>query len=400
MLSAGADVLGPGPIPDARRKDVTALIVRAHPVGESLLASLPMLRVIGKHGAGTDNIDMDAAGRRNLQVFRAEGANAESVADLAVLFAMLLLRSPDLHHHALKHGKPARGDIPGGFEMSERRIGILGMGAIGRAVAARLTGGFSANVSGYDPALPQDIWPGSVRRHDDVAALLQETDLLFLHLPLLPQTRNLIGKAELSSLRPGAVIVNCARGGIVDEQALADALASGQIAAAASDVFATEPPQPDNPLLAGSGRFIGTPHIGASTNAGLRGRLVLKGVLDPDDAKLARHHGCDGIIVSNHGGRQLDGALPPIAALPAIRDAVPDMVVMLDSGVRRGTDVLKAVMLGADFVFVGRPFLFAAATDGAAGVRHAMGLLRDEIDRDMALIGIVTPHELRRKTAA
>ncbi|WBU59255.1 alpha-hydroxy acid oxidase [Paracoccus albus] len=126
-----------------------------------------------------------------------------------------------------------------------------------------------------------------------------------------------------------------------------------------------------------------------------RGKLILKGVLDPEDAKLAQKFGCDGIIVSNHGGRQLDGALPSIVALPAIRDAVPDMIVMLDSGIRRGTDVLKAIMLGADFVFVGRPFLFAAATDGEAGVRHAMSILREEIDRDMALLGVVAPHELR-----
>lgn len=282
LLATAAEVLGPGPIPDSRRNDVTALVVRAHAVNEPLLTSLPMLKVIGKHGAGTDNIDMDAAERRNLQVFRAEGANAESVADLAVLFAMLLLRAPDLHDQALKHGKPARADIPGGFEVSERQIGILGMGAIGRAVASRLIGGFSANVSGYDPALSPDMWPASVHRHDDVAALLQETDLLFLHLPLMPQTRNLIGKPELSALRPGAVIVNCARGEIVDEQALADALASGQIAAAASDVFEVEPPAPDNPLLVSAGRFIGTPHIGASTNAGLRrtGMIIGQKVLD------------------------------------------------------------------------------------------------------------------------
>lgn len=131
-----------------------------------------------------------------------------------------------------------------------------------------------------------------------------------------------------------------------------------------------------------------------------RGKLVLKGVLHPEDAKLAQEIGCDGIIVSNHGGRQLDGALASISALPAIRNAVPDMVVMLDSGIRRGTDILKAIMLGADFVFVGRPFLFAAATDGEAGVRHAVGLLREEINSDMALLGIVAPHDLRRIPAS
>ena len=282
LLADAAEVLGPGAIPDARRADVTALVVRAYPVDEALLNGLPNLKVIGKHGAGTDNIDMEVANRRGIEVFRADGANAESVADLAVLLALLLLRSPDLHDQALKRGEAARASIPAGFELSERRIGILGMGAIGRAVASRLIGGFSANVSGYDPALPQEIWPESVRRHDDLPALLKDTDLLFLHLPLLPQTRHLIGGAELSALGPGAIIVNCARGGIVDEGALAEALASGQIAAAASDVFEAEPPAPDNPLLAGSGRFIGTPHIGASTNAGLRrtGLIIGQKVLD------------------------------------------------------------------------------------------------------------------------
>lgn len=282
LLSDAAEVLGPGPIPDLRRADVSAVIVRAHPVDETLLSSLPNVKVIGKHGAGTDNIDMEVAKQRSLQVFRTEGANAKSVADLAVLLALMLLRSPDLHDRALRRAGSSPASIPGGFEVSERQIGILGMGAIGRAVASRLTGGFSADVGGYDPALPQELWPIAVRRHVDFVALLHETDLLFLHLPLLPQTRNLIGTSELAALRPGAVIVNCARGGIVDEQALAQALASGQVAAAASDVFEVEPPAPDSPLLACSGRFIGTPHIGASTNAGLRrtGMIICQKVLD------------------------------------------------------------------------------------------------------------------------
>lgn len=282
MLKGAADVIGPGPLPEARRGDVTAIVVRAHKVDRPLLENLPGLKVIGKHGAGTDNIDMDVARGRNLQVFRADGANAESVADLAVLFAMLLLRSPDLHDQSLRHDAPKRSDIPQGFEVSERKIGILGMGAIGRAVAARLVGGFGADVAGYDPVLTQETWPAGVRREADIPALLQRTDLLFLHLPLLPETRNLIDRSQLSMLLPGAVIVNCARGGIVNEQALADALASGQVAAAASDVFEVEPPARDNPLLAGSGRFIATPHIGASTNAGLRrtGLIIVQKVLD------------------------------------------------------------------------------------------------------------------------
>jgi L-lactate dehydrogenase (cytochrome) len=128
-----------------------------------------------------------------------------------------------------------------------------------------------------------------------------------------------------------------------------------------------------------------------------KGRLVVKGILDGNDARLARECGADGIIVSNHGGRQLDGAVAPLRALPGVAAEARGMTVMMDSGVRRGTDVLKALALGAQFVFVGRPFLCAAAIAGEAGVRHVIKLLREEIDRDMALIGITTLAEMRRE---
>jgi len=118
-----------------------------------------------------------------------------------------------------------------------------------------------------------------------------------------------------------------------------------------------------------------------------KGRLVLKGILSAKDARKASEAGVDGIIVSNHGGRQLDGAIAPLRALPAIAAAAGDAVVMIDGGVRRGTDVLIALALGAKFVFVGRPMLFAAAVAGEAGVAHALGILRQEIDRDLALLG-------------
>ena len=128
-----------------------------------------------------------------------------------------------------------------------------------------------------------------------------------------------------------------------------------------------------------------------------KGRLVLKGVLNKDDARIARRSGVDGIIVSNHGGRQLDGAAAPLRVLPAIVDEAGSMTVMMDSGIRRGTDVLKALALGAQFVFIGRPFLYAAAIAGDAGVQHAIKLLRDEVDRDMALLGITTLAEVRQQ---
>lgn len=118
------------------------------------------------------------------------------------------------------------------------------------------------------------------------------------------------------------------------------------------------------------------------------GNLVVKGILHPEDAKRAKDHGADAIIVSNHGGRQLDGAIAPLRALPEVIAAVGDFPVMIDSGFRRGTDVLKALALGARFVFFGRPFNYAAAYAGEAGVSHAIRLMHEEIARDMALLGI------------
>lgn len=119
-----------------------------------------------------------------------------------------------------------------------------------------------------------------------------------------------------------------------------------------------------------------------------KGRFVIKGILDATDARRAADLGADGVILSNHGGRQLDGAIAPLSVLPRIAGRLGSTAVMIDGGFRRGTDVLKALALGADFVFVGRPFLFAAAVAQQAGVSHAIRLLASEIDRDMALLGV------------
>ena len=128
-----------------------------------------------------------------------------------------------------------------------------------------------------------------------------------------------------------------------------------------------------------------------------KGNLVIKGILNKEDARIARESGVDGIIVSNHGGRQLDSATAPLRVLPGIVTQAGKMVVMMDSGIRRGTDVLKALALGARFVFVGRPFLYAATIGGEAGMRHAVTLLKEEIDRNMAFLGITSLAEMRRE---
>ncbi|HVV39444.1 MAG TPA: alpha-hydroxy acid oxidase [Nitrobacter sp.] len=132
-----------------------------------------------------------------------------------------------------------------------------------------------------------------------------------------------------------------------------------------------------------------------------KGKLVVKGLLSPQDARMARECGADGVIVSNHGGRQLDGAVSALRTLPEIAAEASGMTVIVDGGIRRGTDILKALALGADFVFIGRPFLYAAVVGGETGVTRALTLLRAEIDRDMALLGIrtldeITPEMVRR----
>jgi L-lactate dehydrogenase (cytochrome) len=128
-----------------------------------------------------------------------------------------------------------------------------------------------------------------------------------------------------------------------------------------------------------------------------KGKLVLKGVLSGKDVRIARESGVDGILVSSHGGRQLDYSLAPLRALPGCVSEAGNMAIMLDGGIRRGTDVLKALALGAHFVFIGRPFLYAAAIAGAAGVHHAASLLKDEISRDMAMLGISSLAEMSRE---
>lgn len=128
-----------------------------------------------------------------------------------------------------------------------------------------------------------------------------------------------------------------------------------------------------------------------------KGNLVIKGIIAPEDARIAKECGADGVLMSNHGGRQLDTAVSPFELLDETLQLSGDMTVMVDSGFRRGTDVLKAFALGADFVFIGRPFIYAAAIGGADTVRHGIRLLQSEIDRDLALLGVSRPQDLDRE---
>ena len=132
----------------------------------------------------------------------------------------------------------------------------------------------------------------------------------------------------------------------------------------------------------------------AMIRAQWKGTLIVKGILHPDDARMARDAGADGVVLSNHGGRQLDGAVAALRVLPDVVAACPEIPVMLDGGIRRGTDVLKALALGAKFAWIGRPFNYAATIAGHDGVRHAIKLMQEEIHRDMMMLGITRLDEL------
>jgi L-lactate dehydrogenase (cytochrome) len=124
--------------------------------------------------------------------------------------------------------------------------------------------------------------------------------------------------------------------------------------------------------------------------------VIVKGVVRADDTRSAAAHGASAVVVSNHGGRQLDGALSPMRALPAAVQQAGDMAVMIDSGFRRGTDILKALGLGAQFVFIGRPFNYASALAGEAGVDHAIALLRTQLSADLGMLGLRSLQEMNR----
>lgn len=282
FLRTQATVLGPGDLSEHEQSLVDAVIVRGRRVDENFLQTLPKLKVIGKHGAGLDNIDQAAAAQRSIAVMRADGANAESVADLAIGLALMLLRQTDIHDDVL-HARLTSEHKPGpGFELAERRAGIVGVGAIGSRVAKRLIRGFGAAASGYDPYLSNEQWPQGLVRYTSLEDLLKQTDLLFLHVPLTDETHHIVDLHAMSLMARGSLIVNCARGGIVNEQALLQALKSGQLAGAATDVFSHEPVALDHPLLTTPVRLISTPHIGASTEAALKrtGMTIAQKVVD------------------------------------------------------------------------------------------------------------------------
>lgn len=245
-----------------------ALIVRSETkVTADLLASATALRVVTRAGVGTDNVDVEAATERGIVVLNTPGPNAIAAAEHTIGLLLALLRHIPRANASAKEGQWDRKRFVG-HELYRKTLGILGLGRIGREVASRARA-FGMEVVVYDPFVPASVAEALGARALSLDAVLDRADVITLHLPLIPETVGLLDAEKLARLKRGAVVINCARGGLIDEAALATELASGQLGGAALDVFAVEPPA-DSPLLR-LDNVVVTPHLAASSVEAQRG---------------------------------------------------------------------------------------------------------------------------------
>lgn len=259
-----------------------AIITRTTPVTAEQIARAEKVRVIAKHGVGVDHIDLEAARARGIPVINTPGTNAQSVAELSCMLTIAAARNATRAEQALRQGTAGDTFTWRGVEIAGRRVGIVGLGNVGRKVAPIFANGFGCPVAAYDPYIDDHPFERlGVERISSLEALLARSDILLVHTPLNDETRGMIGADAIARLPDGAIVVNAARGGIVEEAALAEALATGKLRAAAADVFAVEPPPVDHPLLA-LPNFVATPHIAAATwdAADRSGTAVAQAVLD------------------------------------------------------------------------------------------------------------------------
>ena len=268
--------------------DYDALIVRSQvQVDADMIAAGSRLVVIGRAGVGVDNVDLDAATRAGITVVNAPTGNTIAAAEhtLALLYGVARRTAPA--DASLRRGEWRRAEFTG-LELRGRTLGIIGLGKIGQAIADRARA-MEMIVVGADPYVTAEQAAHHGVELMDMALLLASADVLTVHVPLTRATRNLIGKAEIAQLRQGAIVLNVARGGIVDEAAVADALASGHLAGAGFDVFETEPPT-GSPLLQAPNTLL-TPHLGASTAEAqvLIAEEIAAQVLDVLEGRSARY---------------------------------------------------------------------------------------------------------------
>ncbi|MBZ8133846.1 NAD(P)-dependent oxidoreductase [Afifella sp. IM 167] len=240
----------------AELAEARALIVRNRTqVTEALIAEADGLECVGRLGVGLDNIDTKACKRRGIAVYPATGANDLSVAEYVVTCTLVLLRGAYADAASVAAGDWPRQALMSGREMSGKVLGLVGFGAIARATATRARA-LGMEIVAFDPHIPATSKAWNEARRAELPALLAEADVVSLHVPLTGETRHLLGREAISKMKAGAILINAARGGVVDEEALAEALEAGQLSGAALDVFENEP------LTAAAGaRFAGLPNV-------------------------------------------------------------------------------------------------------------------------------------------
>jgi phosphoglycerate dehydrogenase-like enzyme len=251
-------------IEKARNADY--IICSMVPVSAAVIEASPKLKLVQKFGIGVDKIDLKAAERRGVPVCIAAGVNAIAVAEHTITLILGIYKRLCVSNSSLPAGKWLKWELRMGcYELWQKTVGLIGAGNIGSAVGKRLYHGFECRVLYYD----------IVRRSPETEAalgltfasqeeILRQSDIVSLHVPLTPETRGLIGAKELAAMKPNAILINCARGAVVDEPALIEALRKGTIAGAGVDVFAKEPPDKDNPLFTMENVLV-TPHNGGGT---------------------------------------------------------------------------------------------------------------------------------------
>lgn len=243
--------------------DADAVLIRsATAMDDEALAAAPRLKVIARAGIGLDNVDVAAATARGVLVVNAPQSNIVSAAEHAVALLLAVARRTADAHASMQAGEWKRSAFTG-VEIADKTVGVVGLGRIGQLFAARIAA-FGATVIAYDPYLQPARAASLGVTLVDLPTLLQQADIISIHLPKTPETVGLIGRDELATVKSNVIVINAARGGLIDEAALAEALTDGRVAGAGVDVYATEPPAADHPLRTAP-NVVMTPHLGAST---------------------------------------------------------------------------------------------------------------------------------------
>lgn len=259
-------------------QDVDGIIVRGMTrITERVIEAAKNCRVIGRHGVGLDTIDMQAASKHRILVVNTPGVNANAVAEHAVGLTLALAKQLCVLNARLKeHGDYEYRTKITSFELTGKTAGIIGLGRIGSRTAEIFQKGFNMKILGYDPFVSEEVLEGKglmISLNNRLSRLLKNSDIVSIHMPATIENKSIIGKKELACMRKGAYLINTARGPLVDEAALYDALSSKRIAGAALDVFELEPPLPNNPLY-DLDNVIVTPHTAGMTFESLRNMAV------------------------------------------------------------------------------------------------------------------------------